>query len=151
MIGSSLQNVNVINTQLIFQMKLGVQYIKTLVKLRLRRLVLHSHNGGQLKAINLTLRPLIPSCFDTNKDFPFHSAPLKRSLVREQLVRSPLLLISYFVSRKTPRQILSGPCKLLAWSMCAMGHSHTRFIPLVVLIMCALYLLRRARRAAACN
>lgn len=62
-----------------------------------------------------------------------------------------LPLISYFVSRKTPRQILKGPCKWLAWSMCAMGHSHTRFIHLVVLIMCALYLLWKARSAGACN
>lgn len=35
--------------------------------------------------------------------------------------------------------------------MCAMGHSHTRFIPLVVLIMSAFYLLCKARSTEACN
>lgn len=53
--------------------------------------------------------------------------------------------------RKTLRRILKGPCKLLARSMCAMGHSHTRFIPLVVLIMSAFYLLCKARSTEACN
>lgn len=55
------------------------------------------------------------------------------------------------MSEKTLRQILKGPCKLLALSMCAMGHSHTRFIPLVVLIMCAFYLLCKDRNKEACN
>lgn len=55
------------------------------------------------------------------------------------------------LSEKTLRRILKGPCKLLARSMCAMGHSHTRFIPLVVLIMSAFYLLCKARSTAACN
>lgn len=53
--------------------------------------------------------------------------------------------------KKTQKQILKGPCKLLARSMCAMGHSHTRFIPLVVLIMSSFYLLCKARSTEACN
>lgn len=55
------------------------------------------------------------------------------------------------MSEKTPRQILKGPCKLLVRSMCAMGHSHIRFIPLVVLIMSTFYLLCKARSTEACN
>lgn len=53
--------------------------------------------------------------------------------------------------QKTPRQILKGPCKLLVRSMCAMGHSHIRFIPSVVLIMSTFYLLCKARSTEACN
>lgn len=61
------------------------------------------------------------------------------------------LILEFCECQGKLRRNLKGPCKLLAWSMCSMGHSHTRFIPLVVLIMSAFYLLCKARSKEACN
>lgn len=63
------------------------------------------------------------------------------------LTNSPCL----WLPDRSLRQILKGPCKLLVRSMCAMAHSHARFIPLPVLIMSAFYLLCKARGREACN
>lgn len=56
-----------------------------------------------------------------------------------------------WLSDRSLRQILKGPCKLVARSMCAMAHSHARFIPLLVLIMSAFYLLCEAGGKEALN
>lgn len=56
-----------------------------------------------------------------------------------------------WLSDRSLRQILKGPCKLVARSMCAMAHSHARFIPLLVLIMSAFYLLCEAEGKEARN